>query len=97
MSDSHLSDSPIAVAAFCPVCLPENPHEDVCYKKTEGGPCSCRFQMETFCSNHQPNRAGVEDGNVVVSDFLSGTAEAGGEENKAACDFFHRGKYGQAG
>lgn len=87
-----IQETPLVVRSYCPVCESDIVHEEACYKSTEGGPCSCRLQMPFRCSQHPEDRDGADDGRVVSTEYLSGSAEAGGPENKAMCDFFHRGK-----
>jgi len=45
----------------------------------------------TWCHYHEPSRGGVDDEVVDLSFGLgNSTLEAGGEDNRAWCEFFHR-------
>lgn len=48
-----------------------------------------------WCISHQPDRTGPDDriASPLEADVtLSGTAEAGGEDNRRLCDLIHRGR-----
>ena len=74
MSDS-LSDTPVVVPTRCPGCLPVE-EEYVVY----------------YCDAHAPCRDGADDGLVgaALQGYLSGGADAGGQDNRAVCDAVHR-------
>lgn len=78
VADNSLPDSPVVGRSYCPTCEP-------------GTDSDVEIVSVTYCANHQPDRAGAEDEKMAET-HLSGTAEAGGEGNRAVCDFFHRSK-----
>ena len=76
---NYLEDSPVLGRSYCPGCEPNaDPIEEI---------------LDTrWCDRHAPVRDGSEDEGVLASAYLSGSAEAGGEDNRLWCDFIHRGK-----
>jgi hypothetical protein len=62
----------VSVAEWCPRCAPDGIPE----------PWTMRL-----CNLHTPRLEGSADLCVRSDTFLSGTAEAGGPENRAFCDF----------
>ena len=48
-----------------------------------------------WCDTHRPDSSGAVDHVVTPSGYISGSGEAGGNDNKAYCDFFHRGPHGR--
>ena len=72
----HLPDTPVAVVFRCPKCDPEPG-------------CSLPV-MDRFCDRHRPSHAGVDD-ELVPETYLSNT-DAGGDDNRAFCDWLHRRK-----
>jgi len=44
----------------------------------------------SWCESHSPARDGADDEVVTVSAYLSGSAEAGGDDNRRWCDILHR-------
>jgi len=76
MSD-WLPDSPMMARGYCPGCEPAaDPLSEI---------------LETrYCDSHAPRRDGSEDDQVVAQNYLSGSADAGGDDNRAACDLIHR-------
>lgn len=77
MSD-YLPDTPIVTRPVCPGCDPEADFE--------------RGMLEVrWCDSHAPIRDGSEDGIVTAQGYLSGSAEAGGDDNQRICDLLHRG------
>ena len=72
----YLPDSPYVARAYCPGCDPDaDPSRDI---------------LDThWCESHTPARDGVADGAVTTSTYLSGTAEAGGDDNRHWCDILH--------
>lgn len=79
MSDDSLSDTAYIARSYCPVCEPAaDPSIEI---------------LETrWCEAHSPARDGTADEVVLTSAYLSGSAEAGGEDNKRWCDLLHRKK-----
>ncbi len=43
-----------------------------------------------WCAAHVPDREGTDDLRVNTEAILSGTAEAGGGDNRAWCELIHR-------
>jgi len=76
MSD-YLPDTPLMGRWYCPGCEPE------------ADPIAEILDVR-YCDGHAPNREGAEDGQVTEQGYMSGSAEAGGDENRAACDMIHR-------
>ncbi len=72
-----MSQTPRVARSYCPGCEPDaNPVGEVLD--------AC------WCDVHAPTRDGLDDAVVTLGAHLSGTAEAGGLDNKRWCDFFHR-------
>ncbi|HEX5528320.1 MAG TPA: hypothetical protein VFZ82_02105 [Methylomirabilota bacterium] len=42
-----------------------------------------------WCALHMPLREGVDDARVMSDAMLTGSAEAGGDENRRWCDVIH--------
>ena len=42
-----------------------------------------------WCESHSPARDGADDEVVTASAYLSGSAEAGGDDNRRWCDILH--------
>ena len=63
---------------FCPGCEPEtDPIKE--------------FVIERWCFRHQEAQQGTADEQVQSSGaLLSGSSEAGGEDNRKWCEFLHR-------
>lgn len=77
MSD-WLPDTPVVTRPVCPGCEPEADFE--------------RSLLEVrWCDSHSPGRDGTADEIVRSAGYLSGSAEAGGDDNKRICDLLHRG------
>ncbi len=77
MTEDYLPDSPVVSRAYCPGCEPEaDPTAEVLDVR--------------YCERHAPERDGRDDDAVRSQQYLSGSAEAGGEENRLWCDFVHR-------
>jgi len=71
---SEPRDTPIVTRDLCPGCEPDY---------------DLRALIEIrFCHRHEPDRAGIDEIPWGSLHFENG--EAGGDSNKAACDFFHR-------
>jgi hypothetical protein len=72
---SGLADTPDLGIRHCPGCEPDrDPTAEI---------------LETrWCELHTPPLKGPDDAAEAV--YISGSGEAGGADNAAACDFFHR-------
>ncbi len=78
MSD-FLPDSPMMVRLYCPTC---EPYAD------DG-----TALLDTlYCDAHRPSTEGAMDRIVDSSNYLAGSMEAGGEDNRKWCEIFHRGR-----
>ena len=73
-----IADSPVVTTVRCPGCE-SGPEDDTGLRETR------------YCAEHVPNSAGSEDDRVKLEGGLSGSGEAGGAPNRAACDLIHRG------
>jgi hypothetical protein len=74
----------IVIRQYCPGCEPET------------DPLNEALTV-WWCQDHQPTHEGRDDLAARVGlVFLSGSAEAGGEENRMWCDAVHRGIYPEA-
>lgn len=76
MSD-WLPDTPAVGRAYCPGCEP-------------GADPSREILDVRWCESHYPPRDGADDEIVVAAAYLSGSAEAGGEDNARFCEMIHR-------
>lgn len=73
----YIPDSPSVARAYCPAC---EPHAD-----------PTREILDVrWCESHSPAREGADDPLVAAGAYLSGSAEAGGEENRRWCELIHR-------
>jgi hypothetical protein len=63
---------------FCPEC------------ESEIEPSDDDRRAAIYCRRHMPPAVGVDDGAVNIETYPAGTTEAGGEDNRNWCDFFHR-------
>ncbi len=76
----YLPDTPPVARLYCPGCEPSvDPTEEIV--------------DVLWCETHLPPRGGAEDGLVNVAAFLSGGAEAGGDDNARWCRLIHGGEY----
>ena len=75
MSD-WLPDTPCMARTYCPGCEPESDP-------------SVEILDTRWCDHHSPPRDGAVDEAVVTSAYLSGSAEAGGEDNARFCAMIH--------
>jgi hypothetical protein len=76
MSD-YIMDTPLMARVFCPGCEPEaDPTREI-------------LDVH-WCETHTPLRDGLDDDTVCASAYLSGSSEAGGEDNRRWCEIFHR-------
>ena len=72
----HLQDSPCVARAYCPGCEPDaDPSQEILDVR--------------WCEPHLPARDGADDEVVTTSAYLSGSAEAGGDDNRQWCDILH--------
>jgi hypothetical protein len=72
----YLSDSPYVARAYCPGCERDaDPSQDILDVR--------------WCEPHSPARDGADDEVVTASAYLSGSAEAGGDDNRRWCDILH--------
>jgi len=72
----YLSDSPYVARACCPGCEPDaDPSQDILDVR--------------WCESHSLVRDGADDEVVIASAYLSGSAEAGGDDNRRWCDILH--------
>jgi len=72
LTDS-LPDTAYVARAYCPGCEPDaDPSLDILDVR--------------WCESHSPARDGADDDVVSASAYLSGSAEAGGDDNRRWCD-----------
>lgn len=74
---NDIQETPIAVPSLCPTC---NPDTDT------------RTYSPHYCAEHAMSSQGTHDRLVDQSQYLSGSGEAYGEDNRRWCDFFHRNR-----
>lgn len=67
-------ETPDMSRRYCPGCEPD------------ADPIGEILQVQ-WCAIHSPSQAGLDDAGVTSTAFLSGNAEAGGEENARWCAF----------
>jgi hypothetical protein len=70
------AETPRVARAYCPACEPD---ADTLHEILE----------VQWCNVHMPLRAGVDDARVMSDAMLTGSAEAGGDENRRWCDVIH--------
>lgn len=75
MSD-HLTNSPMVAISYCPTCESRDPLAEALDVR--------------YCYRHEPTRTGADDDAVIAVTWVSGTTEAGGEDNAAFCNLLHR-------
>ena len=78
-----VADSPIVARPFCPGCEP-------------GTDPTSEILDTRWCDAHAPVRGGAQDEHVRSEAYLSGSSEAGGDENRRWCDLIHRGSPARA-
>ena len=72
----YLPDTPCVARAYCPGCEPD-------------ADPSLEILDVRWCESHSPTRDGADDEVVTASAYLSGSAEAGGDDNRRWCDILH--------
>ncbi|HSF04119.1 MAG TPA: hypothetical protein VLA62_14010, partial [Solirubrobacterales bacterium] len=70
------AETPRVARAYCPACEPD---ADTLLEILE----------VQWCNVHMPMREGVDDARVMSDAMLTGSAEAGGDENRRWCDIIH--------
>jgi hypothetical protein len=70
------AETPRVARAYCPACEPD---ADTLHEILE----------VQWCNVHMPLREGVDDARVMSDAMLTGSAEAGGDENRRWCDVIH--------
>ncbi len=72
-----LADTPSVSRPYCPDCEPDaNPETEILDVR--------------WCETHMPSRDGLDDETVTAAAYLSGSAEAGGDDNRRWCELLHR-------
>jgi hypothetical protein len=72
----YFSETPHVARAYCPGCDPDaDPSQEIL--------------DVCWCESHAPARDGADDELMTVSAYLSGSAEAGGDDNRRWCDVLH--------
>jgi hypothetical protein len=71
-------ETPSVARMYCPACEPEaDPAREILDVR--------------YCASHSPAAAGLDDGAVTAAQaWISGSSEAGGEDNRRWCELFHR-------
>jgi hypothetical protein len=77
-------ETPRIARAYCPACEPD---ADALLEILE----------VQWCALHMPLREGVDDARVMSDAMLTGSAEAGGDENRRWCDVIHGASTRRAG
>ena len=73
----YLPDTPSVARAYCPGCEPDaDPSREILDVR--------------WCESHCPARDGADDAMVSAAAYLSGSAEAGGDDNRRWCEALHR-------
>jgi hypothetical protein len=71
-----LPDTPAVARPYCPDCEPD------------ADPCREILDVR-WCAAHTPAWNGAEDAAVRAEAFLSGSTEAGGDDNRRWCELLH--------
>jgi len=73
----YIPDTPSVGRPYCPACEPDaDPTLEILDVR--------------WCESHLPGREGADDAIVSTAAYLSGTVEAGGDDNRRWCELFHR-------
>lgn len=73
----NITDTPMVARAYCPGCEPDaDPTLEILDAR--------------WCEAHSPLREGCDDGLVASTAYVTGSSEAGGEDNRRWCELFHR-------
>jgi hypothetical protein len=72
----YTPDTPMVARLYCPGCEPE-------------ADPSAEILDVLWCEPHLPARAGADDAAVNAAAYLSGGAEAGGDDNRRWCHLIH--------
>ena len=73
----YLPDTPTVARMYCPGCEPDvDP--------------TCEILDVRWCEVHPPVGTGLDDAIVASTAYLSGSNEAGGEDNRRWCEILHR-------
>lgn len=75
----NLPDTPVVARTYCPGCEP-------------GADPIAEILDLRWCNQHAPDREGACDLVVSTNAYLSGSADAGGDENRLWCEWLHRRK-----
>ena len=75
---SELEETPSLGIRWCPACEPDRDP-------------TWEILQVVYCFAHMPSVVGADDG-AALHAYLSGTMEAGGESNRAICDFLREAK-----
>jgi hypothetical protein len=73
----YTQDTPAVARMYCPGCEPE-------------ADPTCEILDLRWCEAHSPLREGVDDALVGAAAYMSGSSEAGGEDNRRWCEILHR-------
>lgn len=95
-------ESDCGVIAYSADIVRESMAENVRDTPSLGRPCcpGCEPDVDIqeeiidvrYCEAHTPRGPGLDDELVDMSSFPAGSGEAGGEDNRRWCEFFHKRK-----
>lgn len=71
------AEKPSLARPYCPGCEPD-------------ADCVREILDVRWCDSHAPARDGADDALVAPEHVLSGTGEAGGDDNRRWCQVIHR-------
>jgi hypothetical protein len=72
-----IPDTPSCARPYCPGCEPD-------------ADPSLEILDVRWCESHCPPRDGADDETVTAAAYLSGSAEAGGDDNRRWCEILHK-------